>query len=131
MRILIEKYVEAWDTHDPKKLADLLASTSSYEDATQKGNALEIISSSIETTVKAFPDVSFEVISLIESSSDKELFVLEWLMQGTNRGTFYGAEPTNKTVSITGLDLIRTKDERITKIKSFYDSNQFMTQMKI
>lgn len=125
---MVNKYVEIWNTQQIEKLPAIFSKSASYKDALQEGNAIVILSSSIIETAKAFPNVSFEIISVIKDRTD-DVFVLEWLMKGTNSGSFFGAEPTNKEIKILGADIIQIKNEQISSIKSFYDSSQFATQL--
>ena len=131
MKNLPEQYVEIWNTQHLERLSTILSESAHYKDALQKGNAREVLAQSISQTATAFPDVSFQILSLMKSASNESLFILEWLMQGTNRGSFFGAEPTNKEVAISGVDLIKVDEEAIVEIKSFYDSSQFAAQLEI
>ncbi len=128
MNNLIHKYVEVWNTQQVERLSNIFSQIATYKDFLQEGNAINVLSTSIKETAQAFPDVSFEILTLIKGSTDN-LLVLEWLMGGTNKGPFFGTEPTHKKVQIFGVDIIQVKDERISAIRSFYDSNQFTTQL--
>ena len=96
----------------------IFSKAATYKDALQGGNAIEVLSASIEETAKAFPNISFEILTIVEGSAEKN-FALEWSMKGTNTGSFFGA------------DIIKIKDEKIISIKSYYDSSQFSTQLGI
>ena len=131
MKNLPEQYVEIWNTQNIQALPTILSESAYYQDASQEGNAREILGQSIVQTAKAFPDVSFRILSLMQSAADEGLFILEWLMRGTNKGPFLGAEPTNKELTISGVDLIKVDKEAIIEIKSYFDSSQFATQLEI
>lgn len=126
---IIKKYVEIWNTQQTEKLSTIFSSSSLYKDAMQSGNAISILENSIKETVKAFPNISFEMCSII--NDDKNNYVLEWLMKGTNTGSFFNATPTNKTIEISGADIIHFIDHRIVSIKSFYDSSLFAIQLEL
>jgi len=125
---IINEYVDIWNTRQTEKLQAVFSKSASYIDALQEGNAITVLSTSIEETAKAFPNVTFETRSIIQDLKD-DVFVLEWLMKGTNKGSFFGAEPTNKEIKILGADIIYIKNEKIASIKSFYDSSLFATQL--
>jgi len=126
----IKKYVEIWNTQQTEKLQTVFSKSALYKDAIQEGNAIAVLSTSIEETVKAFPNISFEICSVLKNSKE-DIVVLEWLMKGTNDGSFFGARPTNKEIEISGVDIFYVENEKITSIKSFYDSSQFATQLKL
>ncbi len=126
MKSIPEQYVELWNTRNIKGLPSLFSESAFYRDALQEGNAREVLAHSIRQTAEAFPDVSFEIVSLTEGTTDNQLFILEWLMQGTPADASIGAEQVNKAVAINGVDLIRVEDKKIVGIKSFYDSTQLI-----
>lgn len=130
MTKLIQQYVQVWNTKETEKLSTIFSKPALYKDALQEGNAIEVLSASIVETASAFPDVSFEVITLVKESTGG-LLAFEWSMKGTNTGSFFGAEPTNKKIEILGADVIQIKDEKIISIRSYYDSSQFSTQLEV
>lgn len=129
MKNLVNQYVEIWNTKNVKKLPDVFSETAAYIDATQNGNAIEVLTNSIRSTFEAFPDVSFKTISFLADSSSDKCCVLEWMMTGTNTGSFSGATSTNRKIEISGVDLIKIEEGKIVNIKSFYDSSLFANQL--
>jgi len=127
---LIHQYVQIWNSKEIDKLATIFSKAAIYKDILQNGNSIEILSASINETHKAFPNISFEIISIIEDKEGEDL-LLEWSMKGTNTGSFFGAEPTSKDIEIFGADVIKIKDKKIISIKSYYDSSQFTTQLGV
>jgi len=127
---LVQQYVQIWNSQEIEKLPTIFSKTATYEDALQGGNAIEVLSVSLKETASAFPNISFETLTVIEGSTNNT-FVLEWSMKGTNTGAFFGAEPTNKEIEISGADIIKVNDEKIISIKSYYDSSQFSTQLGV
>lgn len=72
--------------------------------------------------------MSFEISSRVQGKYESTV-VTEWLMKGTHEGSFFGAEPTNREVEISGVDIILIRNEKITSIKSYYDTDQFNKQL--
>ncbi|MDN5215227.1 ester cyclase [Fulvivirgaceae bacterium BMA12] len=125
---LIHQYVKTWNTQQVESLPDLFLTSATYKDPLQEGNAVALLSNSIPQTAVAFPDVEFGILTIIENSSVDSL-VLEWSMKGTNQGPFFEAPATGKRIEIFGVDIFEIKDNRISALRSFYDSNQFKTQL--
>lgn len=129
MENVIKEYVSIWNNQGIVNLPKVFSDTATYWDATQQGNAIEILTNSVKATHDAFPDISFEILLL--SKGDKNQIFLEWLMKGTNSGSFFGSNPTHKKIRITGLDSVKFKAEKVVEIKSFYDSGLFTSQLGV
>lgn len=131
MKDLVKRYVEIWNSQEVKRLSDVFSETAGYRDGMQSGNAIDVLTNSMKSTFEAFPDVSFQVIFYLEDKQLDNHCVVEWMMKGTNTGFFFGTAPTNKKIEIGGMDLIEIKGEKITSIKSFYDSSLFSSQLQL
>ncbi len=129
MKQCLEQYVTIWNDKNVSNLEGVLKESSNYWDAAQHGGALEIIHNSILATHEAFPDIFFKIIKLNSASNNE--FYLEWLMTGTNTGSFFGAAPTGKKIEIRGLDYIVCESDKISSIQSFYDSALFSQQLEL
>ncbi|MEL6559609.1 MAG: ester cyclase [Bacteroidota bacterium] len=127
MKETVEKYVAIWNSNDIANLEEILSEKSDYWDATQAGDAKDVLKNAVTSTYNAFSDISFEIVSL--KADGKNQFFLEWQMTGTNTGSFFGYPPTGKYIKIPGLDSIKIESGKISKIKSFYDSSLFMQQL--
>jgi len=132
MTKLVQQYVQIWNTQKTENLLTIFSKSALYKDGLQDGNAIEVLSDSIKETARAFPNISFEILTLIQNPGDN-LIAFEWSMKGTNTGSFFGVEPTNKQIEILGTDIIQIKDKKITSIRSYYVPipNQFSTQLGI
>lgn len=126
---IVEKYVTIWNTRGFDGLVNILTGEARYWDAMQEGEANELLSNAIVATHDAFPDVSFEILSL--SPVVQGRCFLEWKMTGTNTGSFFGYDPTGRSIEINGLDSIVFESDRIAEIKSFYESSLFNQQLAI
>ncbi|MEQ8473559.1 MAG: ester cyclase [Marinoscillum sp.] len=127
MKEIIEKYVSIWNSNGISDLEQVFSEKSTFWDATQVGSAIDVLTGSIAATYEAFSNVSFQIISLATTSENQ--FFLEWQMTGTNTGVFFGSPPTGKGIEIHGLDSIKFETNKITEIKSFYDSSLFGQQL--
>ena len=127
MKEVIEKYVSIWNSNSILDLEEIFGEESKYWDSTQEGIAKAVLKSSVAATHEAFSNVLFKVVSLVTTSENQ--FFLEWEMTGTNTGEFFGFPPTGKEIEIKGLDSIKVEANKITEIKSFYDSSLFGKQL--
>jgi len=127
MKEQVQKYVSIWNNEGIADLKQVFKNESKYWDAMQEGNAIDVLTESIKSTHQAFSNISFEVLTL--SGAGDNQMVLEWQMTGTNTGSFFGADPTGKSIAIKGLDLITLEADRISDIRSYYDSGLFAQQL--
>ncbi|GAB7017884.1 ester cyclase [Halostagnicola bangensis] len=73
----------------------------------------------VETYREAFPDVTYEVESVI---GEDEAVALRYTAQGTHEGAFMGIEPTGERVSVSGMEMYRVEDGEITEMWTNYDA---------
>ncbi|HEX2148919.1 MAG TPA: ester cyclase [Actinomycetota bacterium] len=74
----------------------------------------------------AFPDVNLQIEDMV---AEGDLVAFRFILSGTHRGAFQGIEPTGKTVSVPGLDLVRLKDGLLTEHWGGADLNQLKAQL--
>lgn len=73
-----------------------------------------------------FPDM-WETIDEMFASGDK--VVGRFTLTGTHEGPFLGIEATGRSISITGIDILRIKDGRITDF--WYNEDTFGLMMQL
>ncbi len=60
----------------------------------------------------AFPDLHFDVQ---EQIAEGDKVVSRWVVSGTQQGEFFGIPATGKRVSISGMDIVRVVDGKMTE----------------
>jgi len=58
---------------------------------------------------EAFPDLEFEITTLLE---DGDTVLAAWEARGTHEGTFRGIEPTGRQIDVNGFSYRRAEDGR-------------------
>jgi steroid delta-isomerase-like uncharacterized protein len=82
---VFQHYTDAWNRHDAAGIVATFAEGGIYTDPTTAGRlAGAAIAAYAQSLWDAFPDLSFEVVSL--TNNDQGLVSAEWLMTGTNTG---------------------------------------------
>jgi steroid delta-isomerase-like uncharacterized protein len=98
-----QRYVEAWNRHDPAAVAAQFGPSGRYEplpmEQSFSGAALEEFVRSVMT---AFPDLNLRVLRRVPSGS---IVVAEWEIGGTHLGEFMGAAPTGEYALVRGCDV--------------------------
>lgn len=62
----------------------------------------------------AFPDTVFKEDEIM---AEDDRVILRWSMTGTNTGPLFGREPTGKTVTTYGYEMVRIEDGKIVEHK--------------
>ena len=78
--------------------------------------------------VAAFPDLNISYEDLI-GEGDRVLG--RYILTGTHRGDFAGIPPTGKQVKISGMDILRLKDGKVTEHWTEMDTLGMMQQLGV
>ncbi len=76
--------------------------------------------------LQAFPDLHATVHEMI---AEGDFVVARITCQGTHTGTFMGAAPTGRTVTFSGLDMVRIKGGRATDV--WHEGNDAVVMMEL
>lgn len=115
-----QRYFDAWNRHDAAGLVATFAEGGTYADPGTPGPLSgEAIGAYAQGLWAAFPDLSFDLVSV---SHDSGLVSAEWLMKGTNTGSFMGLPPTGLPVTLPGADFVRVEGDKIRSVQGYFDS---------
>ncbi len=118
---IAQRYFDAWNRHDAAAIVATFAETGTYADPVTPGPLTgEAIGAYARGLWDAFPNLSFEIVSITENASG--LVSAEWLMKGANTGSFSGLPPTGVAVALPGADFIRVDAEKIHSVQGYFDS---------
>jgi steroid delta-isomerase-like uncharacterized protein len=125
---LANAYFEAWNRRDADAIVAVFGGSGTYSDPTTNGTlAGRAIGEYAQGLWKSFPDLSFEIRSAAQTAENK--VVAEWTMTGTNMGEFGGLPPTQRPVSLPGLDVVETGPDGITSVTGYFDSRLVPEQL--
>ena len=123
---ITQAYFNAWNAHDSRSIADLFTDNGEYCDPNIKILGQDI-GKYVQSLWEAFPDLSFEIVSKAEVSNG--MVAAQWLMKGTNKGSFQGLPATGKEVLLTGADFIKIANGKIESVVGYYDSKAVPEQL--
>ena len=127
MGSLAERYVAAWNIHDPVAVRALFAESGTYEDPTTGGPVEgRGITEAAARLTQAFPDLSFEIVDMLQGGRRA---AIEWVMRGTNTGSFTGAPPTRSPLALRGGLFLYCADDLVTSAVAFFDQRTLATQI--
>lgn len=121
------RYLDAWNAHDAEAIARTFAPAGTYSDPTVGEIAGGAIADYARGLWGAFPELSFEVVSLAEAGVGR--VVAEWRMKGTNTGEFQGLPPGGRAISLPGVDVIEVGAEGIRRVTGYFDSRAVPEQL--
>lgn len=124
---IARQYLDAWNAHDAEAIGNTFAPGGTYSDPTTPEISGDAIAANARRLWSAFPDLSFEIVSLAESGAGRVL--AEWLMKGTNTGGFQGLPATGRPISLPGVDVIEIGADGITAVKGYFDSRTIPEQL--
>jgi predicted ester cyclase len=99
----VERYFEAWNSHDGGAIAACFDSGGGYADPFSGQLSPPGISAYASSLFSAFPDLRFE---LHVTAVDEPHVVAQWTMTGTQSGPFNGLPPTEARIKLPGIDVI-------------------------
>jgi steroid delta-isomerase-like uncharacterized protein len=87
-----------------------------FEDCSSAGreNTKQAFAGGLAKLIGAFPDLKAAVEDLVVDESRGRVAV-RWSATGTNRSAYLGAGPTDRSTTITGIEIIEIRDGRIVK----------------
>lgn len=132
MRAFLEDYAMAWNDHDLDAVVSRLTEDVVWDHPFTieplRGRAAA--RADLAETYRSFPDLHFPVEdSRIYPGDDHASAVATWTMVGTMAGPARGAEPTGRTVRISGVVTYRFRDGLIAEQTIVYDGLEFSRQL--
>ena len=124
---IAKRYFDAWNVRDAAAIVETFSAAGIYRDSTTGDISGDAIGAYAEHLWAAFPDLAFQIVSLAEAGPGR--VVAEWLMTGTNSGSFQGLPPTGRVISLPGIDIIETGTERIDAVKGYFDTRVVPEQL--
>jgi len=121
------QYLDAWNARDAEAIAKTFSDGGTYCDPAAGEIAGEAIGANAKRLWSAFPDLSFEIVSIAEAGAGK--VVAEWIMKGTNTGPFQGLPATGRTISLPGIDVFEIGTDGINAVKGYFDTRAIPDQL--
>lgn len=128
-----ERYLEAWNAHDPAAVAACATEDVVWVDPALETPAVgrEALADFVRQSVAAFPDLEFGEPGEPAISADGLAAYVPWRMVGTNTGPIDppGFAPTGKGVDVRGFDVWQFRDDLIWRYEALYDFSGIARQL--
>jgi steroid delta-isomerase-like uncharacterized protein len=130
-RAFLDRYLDAWNAHDPAAVARHMADSAVYEDVAL-GRVLHgpsEIAKFVEEATRSSSNFRFEVVSLITTGSD---YANEWVMRGTNDRALPGVPASGRSFRVRGASVGKLDSSGlIVENRDYYNLAGLLTQLGI
>ena len=130
-RNFLDRYLDAWNAHDPAAVARHMAASAIYEDVAL-GRVLHgpsEIAKFVDEATRSSSDFRFEVVSLFTEGNN---YANEWVMLGTNDRALPGVPATGRSFHVRGAS-VGTLDSNglIVENRDYYNLAELLTQLGV
>ena len=129
----VERWADAWRSHDPEQLFELMTDDIVYDDSaspeTMRGK--DAVRKFLEETWRAFPDLEFESVGGPLVADDGPRAAFWWKGTGTNTGPIDppGIPATGKRIEFEGADFHEYRDGKVAKLRIVFDMTDLSRQL--
>lgn len=128
-----DRYLRAWNDHDPRAVAGCVAEDVIWIDPAlpEPARGRAEVAEFVVTGNVAFPDYRFEEPAPPAIAGDGLTAYVPWRMSGTNTGPIDppGFAPTGKRFAIDGIDVWQFRDGLIWRYRAVYDFTELGRQL--
>jgi steroid delta-isomerase-like uncharacterized protein len=122
-----ERFIEAWNSHDPERLLALTTEDVTWEDPFIVGGTLrgkEALREWLTSVWRATPDLRFEVLGQPFVSLDGKQLAVAWKGIGRFSGELDppGFAPTNGLIEMSGVDIHEFDGELVNRVHTETDA---------
>jgi steroid delta-isomerase-like uncharacterized protein len=131
MQDVIERWLEAWNAHDPQRVASMYIEDAISRDMGRDMALMgrEAIAESLSTYMEAFPDITWKV-SRFGVDTERRTVYLEWHAVGTHEGPYHGMPPTGRSVEVDGCIVFNlASDGKIVSDIGYWDVASMLRQL--
>ncbi len=121
-----EKWIAAWNSHNPDKMLPVFTDDVFYEDVAygEVSHGHAEFRKFAADEFEAVPDLE---IKLVRASVQNGHGTIEWSFSGTDKGIY----KTGKKFTVRGVSVIDVRDGKIARSLDFYDSGTIMRQVGV
>ena len=126
----LDRYFDAWNSHDSAAVVAALTDGGTYEDPTTGGPLTgDALAASVDSVYRAFPDVRFEIVSVAATGDDSA--AAQWRMIGTNTGSLPGGPATGGTIDLPGADFFTYEPaaDCVSSVVGYFDTATMLGQL--
>jgi steroid delta-isomerase-like uncharacterized protein len=122
----VERYFDAWNSHDGDSIAACFDPGGGYADPVSGRLPPLGVAAYASGLFDAFPDLRFEphVTAVAEPH-----VVAQWTMTGTQSEPFNGLPPTGAQIKLPGIDVIAVGEDGLLSVEGYFDQRSLLEQL--
>lgn len=121
-----EKWIAAWNSHDPDKMLAVFTDDVFYEDVAF-GEVSHGHGELRKFAAEEFEGVPDLELKLVRAAIHDGHGTVEWTFTGTDKGVY----KTGKKFTVRGVSVIEVRDGKISRSLDFYDTGTIMRQVGV
>ena len=131
----LERWTDAWNSHEPDRLLGLMTEDIVYDDSawpvTMRGHA--DVREFVDHTWRAFPDLRFEIREGPYVHAGEQKAAFWWNGHGTHTGPLDppGLAATGKRIEFDGADFHEYRDGKVARLRIVFDMAGAMRQLGV
>ena len=124
--VIAEKWIAAWNSHDPEKMLPVFTEDVFYEDVAfgEVSHGPAELRKFAAGEFAAIPDLE---LKLVRAEIRGGHGTIEWTFTGTDKGVYN----TGKKFTVRGVSVIDVRDDKISRSLDFYDAATIMRQVGV
>jgi steroid delta-isomerase-like uncharacterized protein len=122
---------EVWNQGKLAVIDELTAANAMFHDPSVPGRKFtgpEGMKQFVQIYRGAFPDVR---LTINDQIAEGDKVVTRWTATGTHKGELMGIAPTNKSATVTGVDIDRYQDGKVVEAWASYDMLGMLQQLGV
>jgi steroid delta-isomerase-like uncharacterized protein len=126
---VVKRHFDAWNRHDAGAIVALFAEGGTYSNPVAgQGLTGQAIASFAKWVFTAYPDVSFEIVSIGDTGGG--LVATQWLARATNTGPLADdSPPTGRSVTLPGASFTQVESDKIRSEQVYHDRQTIDEQL--
>jgi steroid delta-isomerase-like uncharacterized protein len=122
---IAQRSFDAWNRHDADAIVGLFAEGGTHS-SPRAGK--ELTGEAIANFAKAYPDASFEIISIGDTGGG--LVASQWVLHGTHSGAYFDSSPpTGRTLTLPGASFTQVEGDKIRYERVYTDRQTVAEQL--
>lgn len=126
---VVERYEALWN--GDFSAVDVVAEDATVHDPSAPEGVVhgrDAVEAHVRETFEGFPDFALETHDMLV---DEDTVMLDWTARGTFEGEFYGAPPTGRRFTVTGMAKTEVADGLVQEDWLYYDQKEMFAQLGV
>lgn len=125
---LADLYLDVINSHDVKRIGEIVAENCVGHFRTGKVEGLESFQQFVQAFYDAFPDIEWFADTIV---TEGDMIASHYHWVGTHRGPLMGIPATGKQITVYGMELDRCENHKIVEAWNYVDQMSLLQQLGV